>query len=88
MAFISSLQDPNALHDVWIGGVRNGRSFRWIDGSAFTYQNWNNGEPNDVGGNEDCIEFYSHPKGQYHDKWNDRPCNGKSNAYLCKKNKK
>lgn len=36
------------------------------------YTNWNNGEPNDSSGNEDCGQFLSGGSG----KWNDLPCSG------------
>jgi hypothetical protein len=51
------------LSDTALEGV-----FAWNDMSIVDYTNWNGGEPNDAGGNEDCGEFY--PGGG----WNDLPC--------------
>src|SRR5690606_9970373 len=48
-------------------------NFVWYDQSPITYTNWNAGEPNDSGGNEDCTQIF--PNGL----WNDLPCTS-SNA--------
>ncbi|XP_066921242.1 lymphocyte antigen 75-like isoform X2 [Clytia hemisphaerica] len=68
---------------VWIG--LNDRAmehnFRWSTGESFhlgeSYSNWNNKEPNDNYGRENCVEMYS-----THGKWNDMPCSYKL-SYLC-----
>jgi len=71
---------------IWLGGsdiVEEG-SWKWIDGpeygglmSAF-YQNWNNNEPNDSGGNEDALQTLAGLAGQ----WNDLPTYGIGLRYL------
>lgn len=58
----------------WVTGPETGTQF-WTGtstGSAFggAYENWNTGEPNDAGGNEDCGQFLSGASGE----WNDLPC--------------
>ena len=58
-SFVRCLQDASSIHKTWIGGKRNGNDFQWIDGSAFDYDNWNTGEPDNQGGVENCIEVYS-----------------------------
>ena len=47
-------------------------------------QSWFKGEPNNQGGQDNCVEVYSDPGQSWHDKWNDIPCNQKRN-YVCKK---
>ncbi|XP_078513358.1 C-type lectin domain family 17, member A-like isoform X1 [Lissotriton helveticus] len=67
----------NKVH--WIGFSDSGNEgkWHWVDGSAPTFTFWNEGEPNNSGG-EDCATLRSNGK------WNDRSCN--SNCHLiCKK---
>lgn len=59
----------------WVTGPENGTTF-WNGASGGSvvsgqYANWNSGEPNDSGGNEDCAQYYSASG-----KWNDLPCTG------------
>ena len=51
----------------WLGltDTRREGTFKWNDGSALTYTNWNHNEPNDYGSGEDYVEML--PNG----KWND-----------------
>ncbi|XP_041727833.1 ladderlectin isoform X2 [Coregonus clupeaformis] len=61
----------------WIGGmeafgglVGKGRLWIWSDGSKFDYQNWNQEEPNNNGGREQCIVMnFGGEQG-----WNDLEC--------------
>ncbi|XP_065667329.1 uncharacterized protein LOC136087780 [Hydra vulgaris] len=65
----------------WIGFSDNKkksqRIFEWSDGTPQKFTNWNGLEPNNFGGNEDCVitNFIG---------WYDEPCN-KSYFYICKK---
>src|SRR5690606_15366461 len=69
--------------DAWIGasdaeseGAAEG-AWEWVTGPdkgtlvSDTYINWNPGEPNDTGGNEDYAEFYG--AGGNSGQWNDLP---------------
>ncbi len=61
----------------WVTGPENGTTFSNgnspnMVAASGQYQNWNNGEPNDSGANEDCGQFLSGGSG----KWNDLPCSG------------
>lgn len=71
--FVSEATDP---FDLWIGGRRiaDGHpQWEWIDGSDFSYENFAVGEPNDMNGNEDHLEYrYKH---NWNGTWNDKPKN-------------
>ena len=45
------------------------------------FDDWKQGEPNDKGGYEDCLEFDT----QTTKKWNDKICNA-TYAFICEKN--
>ena len=83
--FIRCLQDPAAIHKTWIGAKRIGNGFEWSDGKGFEFENWRTGQPNNQGGQENCIEVDSDPGQSSHDQWNDVPCSNKRN-FVCKKN--
>ncbi len=50
--------------------------FRWVDGSAPGYTNWNPGSPFDSG-DEDCVHFWGDSG-----LWNDYPCDRRL-GFLC-----
>ena len=65
---------------LWIGLYRdpkNERRWLWVDGSTAYFTLWDNGEPNNDGSNEDCVEFR-----MTSEKWNDKPCHY-SLPYIC-----
>ena len=88
-AFISKLHDPTSVHNTWIGGIRDGNSFKWKDGSAFNYENWRSEQPNNHLGKQACMEINSYPGKEQHDKWNDIQCDmtNRSDGFVCKKRK-
>ena len=51
----------NIIFSFFAGG------WKWVDGTPLTFENWNSGEPNNVGGEE-----YGHFTGGNHF-WNDLP---------------
>ncbi|XP_033746963.1 lactose-binding lectin l-2-like [Pecten maximus] len=64
----------------WIGAYTDDARtvWRWVsDNSTLTYTDWRPGEPNDVGGNEDCVHLKS-------DGWNDGRCSI-AFAFICEK---
>lgn len=60
----------------WVTGPESGTTFcvgnNPCNSQSGRYTNWNNSEPNDSGGNEDCGQFLAGGSG----KWNDLPCSG------------
>ncbi|KAK3585792.1 hypothetical protein CHS0354_010571 [Potamilus streckersoni] len=53
--------------------------YMWSDGSALAYTRWSQDEPNDLNGNEKCVECW-----KYDMLWNDNNCY-KSIGFICKK---
>jgi len=73
------------LGNTWIGGndIDEEGAWKWTDGSPFDFTYWNSGEPNNSGGDEDCM----HATGIEHEvgeTWNDRICSD-SLSFLCSK---
>lgn len=66
----------------WVTGPEAGTQFCSGDNPCNSvnsgYTNWNSGEPNDSGGNEDCGQFLAGGTG----KWNDLPCTGTGSGTL------
>jgi hypothetical protein len=56
----NSYQGVNEI-GLWIGLHRTKLSgpFAWVTGAPLTYTNWNQGEPNNVGGAENCVHMSS-----------------------------
>jgi len=79
--------------DYWIGLVKDKEQepqegeyyFKWVDGSEFLpdmYTHWNDGEPNDWDGIEDCVEVYRRNGESRDGYWNDVRCD-ETRAYVC-----
>ncbi|RWS28879.1 ladderlectin-like precursor [Leptotrombidium deliense] len=56
----------------FLGALKEGNSWKWLDGRSHTYENWATGEPNNIDGHEYCISF--HNGGKTDGNWNDVPC--------------
>ncbi|KAM4571724.1 ladderlectin-like [Fundulus diaphanus] len=56
--FISGLilEKTGSYRSTWVGGHK-GLVWTWSDGSPFTFSSWSPGEPNNAGGNENCMEI-------------------------------
>ena len=61
------IQSKLGSGSAWVGLRRNGSKNTWLwDNNAIaTYYNWASGEPNDYGGNEDCVQI--RPDGAWND---------------------
>ena len=81
--FIVTLVDSSINSGIWIGGERDGNSFRWIDGTSFDFDNWNEDQPDneykDTRGYQNCLEILSKRYG-FNDYW----CEAKK-SFICKK---
>eukprot|EP01083_Nonionella_stella_P283572 965237_1 len=78
--------DTDSSYGCWIGLIRSGRSWKWVDGSPFDYGSdddgqptkgktpWHSGEPNgdEYGRDDDCTHLASYEYLSY--EWNDMPC--------------
>lgn len=66
----------------WAGYKRSRKGhFVDLDGNTPSFTNWNQHEPNNSGGDEDCAMIYG-VDGEY--KWNDIECNNKHRNFSCK----
>ncbi|XP_022067987.1 macrophage mannose receptor 1 [Acanthochromis polyacanthus] len=81
---IHNSQDLNSLYvhssdPAWIGlSMGTNEAFVWSDGTAFSYENWGFGEPNNHNDNEHCAEVQIY----YGRHWNDRHCES-FNDWIC-----
>eukprot|EP00964_Phaeocystis_antarctica_P115537 scaffold79477_cov84-Phaeocystis_antarctica.AAC.1 len=65
---------------VWIGGTDAASEGAWVwspSNTPLSYTNWQPGEPNSLGGPEDCLEFYGDSG-----RWNDKGCTSKK-KHVC-----
>lgn len=71
---LSALNNIGQTGTIWIGfndeAVEG--QFVWYDQSPVGFTNWAPGEPNNSGGNEDCVQIY--PGGASPGTWNDLSC--------------
>lgn len=79
-AVAAVVEPPSAVGGGWFVGLSDGAgrgTFLWIDGGALAFAAWLAGEPNDAGGNEDCVEMDQAAGG-----WNDVPCDT-PRSFIC-----
>ena len=59
--------------------MKNEGAYQWTDGTNITVKtNWQNREPNNLDGIEDCVEVRKDGK------WNDQSC-AKPNGFICER---
>jgi len=72
------------LTGYWVGGTDTNVEGTWVwEGTGkriINYMNWHQNEPNNGGGNEDCLEL----RRSYGWIWNDANC-GNQNLFICEK---
>ena len=76
------LRNTVGARDGWIGLHRKAdNKFYWLDDrpAEGNFQKWNDGEPNDSGGVEDC----GHLIGGYNGTWNDQSCSSAGHVAIC-----
>jgi len=86
LAHAASEAEDNILRNmitgngIWLGMTDKVKEGKWIlsDGTEMGYTNWNDGEPNNAGG-EHCVEMKDNGK------WNDIPCTDRSYPFACYK---
>ncbi|KAK6180703.1 hypothetical protein SNE40_008704 [Patella caerulea] len=81
--YIQSLIPSKKNTIAWIGlnDVRSESEFEWTDGNPVTYTNWASGDPNNLGGNQDCVGLLSSSGG-----WIDLKC-ADARPSVCRKPK-
>lgn len=77
-AFLTSLEPG----EVFIGAsdADTEGSWKWVSGTAVSYKNWNEGEPNNSGEGENCAIMVGTTDGA--GKWNDLPCSA-AKGFVC-----
>ncbi|XP_028416050.1 neurogenic locus notch homolog protein 1-like [Dendronephthya gigantea] len=79
--YLNQAMKQHNVNAAWIGMYRkSGSIFYTVRDEEISYGNWNPGEPNNAGGNENCVEMFNGATG----KWNDLPCSI-SRHYFCQR---
>jgi len=79
------------LSYIWIGGNDKDEegTWKWVDGSPFEFTFWGFGEPNNFGGNEDCMVHgwpsWRNTDGWGPNMWNDYHCKTNVKGLICGK---
>uniref|UniRef100_A0A8W8KAE7 C-type lectin domain-containing protein n=1 Tax=Magallana gigas TaxID=29159 RepID=A0A8W8KAE7_MAGGI len=79
----TTLPNFKAGEAYWTGGKDDVTEGLWVwisSGATFGFLNWNQGEPNDAGGIEDCLQLYKRRGRKTY--WNDNYCERSFN-FIC-----
>ncbi|XP_054878128.1 galactose-specific lectin nattectin-like [Poeciliopsis prolifica] len=73
--------EKGSYQRTWLGGhdAEKEGVWLWSDGSRFSFTQWGTGEPNNLGGNEHCMEIYELGD------MNDAPCTTRSYSICAKR---
>jgi TolB-like protein len=60
-------------NNYWLGGYREGKEWKWVNGESFIFKNWMPGEPNNSNGREDKLMLARNTpvSGSKPGQWND-----------------
>ena len=78
---INRAKNEQNIGSVWIGLKRNmtfNDKFSAVGDHELLYENWSGNEPNNYGGNENCVEMWGGGK------WNDLTCS-QLRRYICQR---
>ena len=91
LATIASSEDNTLLSNLktsglwcWIGlnDLNTEQTFVWADGSSNSYRNWDPGQPDNAGSNQDCTLMWTLGY------WDDNSCSVTKGCYFCGSNGK
>ena len=51
----------------WIGGFKDEGTWKWTDGSTWSYTNWGDGQPDNSGGRQDAVQMNFGEVGKWDD---------------------
>jgi len=55
---VMPLVQSNQVNGFWIGGQKSGSGWKWTDGSQVKNFYWLSSQPNNLGGNQNCLEMW------------------------------
>ena len=84
-SLVKGCTTPRLVDSVWIGlsDIDTEGTMVWSDGTSKDFTKWIPGQPDDAGGNEDCVHMHDPGTYLFGDKWNDLPCTALV-PFICK----
>jgi len=84
---VMPLVESNKMRKFWMGGQKSGSGWKWTDGSEVTYFGWHRRQPNNYGGNQNCLMMSSrrYRGRKWYFGWDDQGCEIASWTAICKK---